>query len=46
METLGFKVRYWVHAIIWAVWVDLNQPKCLLPLLKWINNERVKRFEI
>ena len=40
------KIREIIHCILWAIWVDTGQPKFLLPLVKWINNQRVKRYEL
>ena len=39
-------VRYFLHATIWAVWMDTNKSRWVLPLLKWINQQREKRGEI
>lgn len=36
-------IRAWIHAIIWASWIDLGQPNWLLKPLKWINKLREEK---
>lgn len=28
------------HAFLWAIWIDLKQPKWLVPLLDWFAKKR------
>jgi hypothetical protein len=31
------KLFWWLNAITWAIWVDLGQPKWLLPIVKYFS---------
>lgn len=40
------KLREIIHCFLWAVWVDTGKPKWILPALRWINDLRVRRYEL
>jgi hypothetical protein len=36
-------LRRWLHSIIWAIWMNLNQPEWLTPAVEWITDLRIRK---
>jgi len=37
------RVDFWkpAHFLLWAIWMDAEQPKWLYPVLFWVNQKRI-----